>query len=119
MSTATVGAGLTRLLRLRRPGITGFSGIEVGEDWIRCARQNRRGQDMDWSLADLRFAAPDVAGDDSSRESESGSNDGDLRDAAREAGIPRGPAVCALNSPHLETLPLSLKPSRSILWMSS
>ena len=104
MSTATVGAGLTRFLRLRRPGATGFSGIEIGEGWVRYARQDRHDGEAGWRLVEARWD-PSATDRDESGIGAAGPVDEDRwRQAARKAGLPRGPAVCALNSPHIEVL---------------
>jgi Tfp pilus assembly PilM family ATPase len=76
-------------------------GIEAGENWVQVACPRQRGQQATWSVASCALTprgleAPQQIGRH-------------LKSTLRSAGIPGGPAICALNSAAIEVFPLSLR----------
>lgn len=101
MSTVTARFRLNLLASLRRRGVQSLVGIEAGESWLRFAQQRRHDGAESWSVAGVQVTSGGLDGS-----KQAGRR---LQGLARQAGISRGPATCAISSASVDVFPLTLK----------
>ena len=105
MTAWTAGLGLTAIRNALERNAGGYVGVEAERTLLRVARHQTRGRREAWSVASIPLPMESAG---RLKETNRG-----LRAATRRAGIQKGPAICAINSPAIDVFPLELRPTES------